>query len=115
MTRIDEEEVRRVAGLARLELDDAEVRRLAGELGSILEHVEELRAAPPAGAAAEAAGAGEEAPADAGTGSGSALRPDVPSADPLAFAPHRAAPDGRDGFFVVPRLPAMEGPEGDDR
>jgi aspartyl-tRNA(Asn)/glutamyl-tRNA(Gln) amidotransferase subunit C len=40
--RIDSEQVRKVARLARLELTDAEVEEFTGQLGAILEYVEKL-------------------------------------------------------------------------
>lgn len=98
---IGEAEVRRVAELAGLELGADEVDRLAEELGRVLEHFDRLR---------------ELELGDVGEPRGEAvrLRLDVPSADPLTAGPERAAPDWREGFFVVPRLPGMEGPEGSD-
>ncbi|MGH7505373.1 MAG: Asp-tRNA(Asn)/Glu-tRNA(Gln) amidotransferase subunit GatC [Longimicrobiales bacterium] len=87
-----------LARLARLHLEDGEVDRLVTELSSILAHVEELRGAPVDGV--EAAG---------GAAEGSArLRADVPGADPLRVAPADLAPAWCDGFFTVPRLPALD-------
>ena len=40
--KIDGEQVRKVARLARLELTDAEVQEFTGQLGAILEYVEKL-------------------------------------------------------------------------
>lgn len=40
--RIDAEQVRKVARLARLELTDAEVEEFTGQLGAILEYVEKM-------------------------------------------------------------------------
>ncbi len=40
--RIDEEQVRKVAKLGRLELSDAEVEEFAGQLSAILEYVEKM-------------------------------------------------------------------------
>lgn len=97
MSRIGEDEVRRIAGLAGLELEADEVDRLAAELGEVLEHFDRLPGLETDGAP----GPRRE---------GVRLRPDVPSADPMAAGPERAAPDWRDGYFVVPRLPAVEGP-----
>ncbi len=114
MTPVDEDEVRRVARLARLELEEDEVARLAEELGRILDHVDALEDVElddlreperPAGSDGE--------PPDPAADAPPAFRPDVPSPDPMAAGPERAAPDWRDGFFVVPRLPAMEGPGGE--
>lgn len=101
MSRLDEEEVRRIADLARLELDEEEVRRLAGELGGLLEKLERLRELT-------AGSGGEEA-----EGPALRLRPDTPPPEPLARGPEAFAPDWRDGFFVLPRLAAMESGEED--
>jgi aspartyl-tRNA(Asn)/glutamyl-tRNA(Gln) amidotransferase subunit C len=43
MSRIDTQEVREIARLARLRLNDEEVARMARELDAILTHIEELR------------------------------------------------------------------------
>lgn len=43
MSRIDPNEVREIAQLARLRLGEDEVTRMAGELDAILGHIEELR------------------------------------------------------------------------
>ena len=40
--KIDAEQVRKVARLARLELDEREVEEFAGQLSSILEYVEKM-------------------------------------------------------------------------
>lgn len=114
MAEIDEGTVRRIAELARLELDDDEVRRLAGELASILGHFEALDEAE-----AEGAGAGEGADVDGEAGDAvhrdlsPRLRTDVPSSDPLGRPPSETAPDWRDGYFVVPRLAAMQPDDGE--
>lgn len=114
MTPVDEDEVRRIAGLARLELEEDEVARLADELGRILDHVEELRELEPDRPREPERPPGSDGePPDPAADAPATLRPDVPSPDPMAAGPERAAPDWRDGFFVVPRLPAMEGPDGE--
>lgn len=102
------EEVRAVARLARLSFTDAELEHMTGDLRDMLALAQELRtiAAPPAAGVADAASAaGENADADYDA---VALRPDVPGADPLALPPSYLAPDWRDGFFAVPRLPAHD-------
>jgi aspartyl-tRNA(Asn)/glutamyl-tRNA(Gln) amidotransferase subunit C len=43
MTRISADEVREIAGLARLRLDDGEVERLAQELDGILGYIETVK------------------------------------------------------------------------
>lgn len=97
--RVPPEEVRRIAGLARLRLREAEVERLAGEMGRVLAHFEELEEAGPG---ADEAGAIQERALVSRT------RPDAAGADPLLLAPGDLAPDWREEFFVVPRLPGME-------
>lgn len=114
MTPVGEDEVRRIAGLARLELEEDEVARLAGELGRILDHVDELRELELDGPREPERPPGSDGePPEPASDAPPTLRPDVPAPDPMAAGPERAAPDWRDGFFVVPRLPAMEGPDGE--
>lgn len=92
------EEVRLAAALARLRLDDAEVAAMAGELASILEHVRALARAD-----------GTDAVPGAVEDRAAPLRPDVYGADLLHRSPDMVAPAWKDGFFVVPRLPALDG------
>lgn len=40
--RIDAEQVRKVAGLARLQLTEGEIKEFTGQLGAILEYVEKM-------------------------------------------------------------------------
>jgi aspartyl-tRNA(Asn)/glutamyl-tRNA(Gln) amidotransferase subunit C len=97
---VSRDEVRRIAALARIRLDEATAERLTSELNRILEHVDTL---------AEADVSGIDEP----------LRlPDapVPFRDPdlrpdllEEGAPAAQAPDWREGFFAVPRLPGLEG------
>jgi aspartyl-tRNA(Asn)/glutamyl-tRNA(Gln) amidotransferase subunit C len=94
---ITPEEVRRVAALARLRLDDAEAVAMAGELGAILEHVRVLQRAD---GRDEVPGGAEERTLP--------LRADAYGADLLHRSPDMIAPAWEDGFFVVPRLPALD-------
>lgn len=106
---VSRDEVRRIAALAGLHPGEAATERLREELARILEHVENLQEA-------DVSGAGEplRLPDEP-------LRlPDEPvpfrdpslEPDPLGGgAPGEIAPDWRDGFFAVPRLPAVEGDE----
>lgn len=93
---LDPDEILRVAALARLRLDAAEARRLAAELGRVLEHVDALAATPL-----------EDVPeptlAEPTPGHDDDARPDR-----LLRSPEELAPAWRDGFFTVPRLPAMD-------
>lgn len=94
------EEVRRIGELAHLRPDDEELDRLTGELNAILEYMATL-------AEAEVSPTEEDA-----NGLPSSFRdPDAPP-DPLhGGGPSALAPEWRDGFFLVPRLPGLEGGE----
>ena len=95
---VSREEVERIAGLAALALDPAELPELTAQMDRIVGFVarlaeagslEELREAP-------------DTPVD------SPLREDVVLPADLARRPAELAPEFVDGFFVVPRLGAME-------
>lgn len=99
---VSRDDLERLARLARLRLAPEERDSLASELAEILEHaraLEELEteADLPDPGAPDAAG--EESPGA------------PPGADPLRRPPSETAPAWRDGFFVVPRLAALD-PEG---
>lgn len=100
---VSREEVRRVAALARIEIAGAELASMTRQLSTILEHIDALQAV-------DVPTDGDE-PEDEGVG---LLRPDEPGADPLAVDPGAQAPAWQDGFFTVPRLPALDdgGPGG---
>jgi len=90
-------EVEEVAALARLELDDDELDALTRDCRSILAFFEAIRdvdveGAIPAGAL--------ERPAPA--------RDDRVEHDRLQRSPAQMAPDWREGYFVLPRLPALD-------
>ena len=95
---IGKAEVQHIARLAELAVSDEELPRLAGQLARIVGFVEELNQAPP----------GEEAPPFQAGPPSSPLRDDVVAPVPLARPPAQLAPEFVDGFFVVPRLGAME-------
>lgn len=111
MTEVDREEVRRVARLARLELSEAEVERLSEEMERVLSRFAELEALEAGQDGPGGATAAGEADAPAETSAGDALRPDRPDPDPLRRRPDRFAPEWEDGFFLVPRLSALDGEE----
>lgn len=96
------EEVRRVAGLARLHLDEDEAGSLAGDLSRILDHVEALREAPVEEGDDDADGAGEA------LGLPPRVRDGEAGPDALHLPPSELAPAWRDGFYVLPRLPALD-------
>lgn len=93
---IDETEVRRIAGLARLGVDDARIPELAAQLGSILGHMDVLQQV-------DVAAAGDAPPM-----AGMPLRDDVGPGQALARTREAFAPRTYDGFFLVPRLATHE-------
>jgi aspartyl-tRNA(Asn)/glutamyl-tRNA(Gln) amidotransferase subunit C len=108
---VSKDDVRHIAGLARLGVPDDRLDALVSELNGILAHMEVLQKVQSAGASAEA-----EA-----LRTGMPLRPDegpsVKLERPIsAFAPATHALDGAampaviDGFFLVPRLATHEDP-----
>lgn len=109
MAEISRDDVRHIAGLARIGVPDGRLDALVGELNGILAHMEVLQRVNSAGAAAAA---------DAER-TGMLLQPDrgpcVPLERPLAaIAPPTRALDGAampsviDGFILVPRLATHE-------
>ena len=95
---ISPEEVQSIAKLAKLRLTSDEVAAMSHQLSSILEHMDALGRVD----------ASELEPVIGVADGAARLRPDVPGSDPLANAPAQIAPDWRDGFFVVPRLAALD-------
>jgi aspartyl-tRNA(Asn)/glutamyl-tRNA(Gln) amidotransferase subunit C len=95
---IGKDEVIHVARLAELAVSEGELPRLVEQLSRIVDFVAELNAVP----------ADESAPAFQAGPAMSPLREDVVAPVPLARGPAEIAPAFVDGFFVVPRLGAME-------
>lgn len=95
---VPREEVERIAGLAALALDPVELPELTAQMDRILEFVARLAEA---GALQDLQDA-PEAPAD------SPLREDAVLPADLVRSPAELASEFVDGFFVVPRLGAME-------
>jgi aspartyl-tRNA(Asn)/glutamyl-tRNA(Gln) amidotransferase subunit C len=94
---IQREEVRRIAGLARLEIREEDLGRIAAELSSVLEYAEALKRLDLAGC--EPLSFAPQA---------AALRADEPDGQCLTAAQALGmAPEAEGGFFVVP--PVMEG------
>lgn len=90
-----------MAELARLELEEDEAGELLDDLNGILEHMESL---------AEASAEPSEGSVEAHRKGGAPLRDgEEAQPDAMAHPPGRMAPAWKDGFFVVPRLPAVEG------
>ncbi|MGH7655522.1 MAG: Asp-tRNA(Asn)/Glu-tRNA(Gln) amidotransferase subunit GatC [Gemmatimonadaceae bacterium] len=109
MAEITRDDVRHIAGLARIGVPDERLDALVGELNGILAHMEVLQRVPSAGAAVEAEALRTGMPLRADQG------PSVRLERPIAaFAPATRALDGApmpsviDGFFLVPRLATHE-------
>lgn len=92
---ISADDVRHIAGLARLELTDDEVERFRGELSKILEYVAQLESIE---AAVDAKDAGADLPP------ARRFREDRVEPWPDPGTLHAEAPDFAGGFFRVPRV-----------
>ncbi len=91
---ISEEQVRHVAGLARLGLTEVEIGEMGGQLDAILDSIEKIRELDLA----------DTPPTANPLNLSNVLRPDEPRPElPVeeALAP---APDAVDGLFAVPRI-----------
>ncbi|HEX7050266.1 MAG TPA: Asp-tRNA(Asn)/Glu-tRNA(Gln) amidotransferase subunit GatC [Longimicrobiales bacterium] len=101
---VSREDVLHVARLARLRLSPEEVERFTTQLSGILAHVRELESVDV-----------DRVEAFGGAAEGAApLRSEDAAPDALDFPLSVLAPAWRDGFFVVPRLPAMDVEELED-
>lgn len=101
MPSVTEDDVRRVAELARLGVPDERLRELTAELGGILGHMRVLAKVDTA----------RTTPAIGISAGGTPLRTDQGPPLPLAVSRDRFAPRMREGFYVVPRLATHEDPE----
>lgn len=96
---VTKEEVARIAALAKLRPEEPAMGRLTSELNGILDQIRILEEVDLPGASQEES-VDSEAPAF--------RDPDLPP-DPLSpGAPGDRAPHWVEGFFVVPRLPALD-------
>lgn len=95
---IKREDILRVAQLAELEVPEQDLDGLAAQIGRIVDYVAQLDGVP-AGESAEPFQAGPSAVE---------LREDLPDSVPPVRGLEAMAPEFRDGFFLVPRLGAME-------
>ena len=91
---IDGEEVRRIATLARLEIAEEDLPRMARELSAVLDFVAALQRLDLAGCEPSTLAPGE-APLREDELDGRRLTPEQALA---------AAPEGEDGFFLVPPI-----------
>lgn len=94
---IGPDDVRRIARLAALKVEEAELPTLVRELDQIVEYVSQLRQL-----AADPASGPVVGP------SSSSLRADRPTPPDLTRPAGDGAPAFRDGFFVVPKLEALD-------
>jgi aspartyl-tRNA(Asn)/glutamyl-tRNA(Gln) amidotransferase subunit C len=99
---IERSQLEKIAELARLELSEEEATRLTRDCQAILEYFEAIRQIDPDADAAESA---ERS---------TALRQDRVDCDPLEGPLSDLAPLWRDGYFVLPRLPAMDADDFED-
>ena len=95
---VPREEVERIAGLAALALEPAELPELTAQMDRIVGFVARLAEAEPLQDLPDVPEAAIDSP----------LREDVVLPPDLARSPAELAPEFVDGFFVVPRLGAME-------
>ena len=98
---IRREDVLHVAKLAELDVAEEDMAKLVEQTGRIVDFVAQLNEVP----------AGEAAPSFLAGPSQVALRPDEVRPAMLTLSPAQMAPEFRHGFFVVPKLGAMEGTE----
>lgn len=92
------ERAQRLAALARVELSAGEMVRVVAEHAALRRALDLLPGADESGGREVEEEDRRAAP----------LRPDRVGFDPLLIPPGEVAPAWRDGFFVVPRLPAGE-------
>ena len=86
---VDDEEVRHVATLARIDLDDEEVERFTGQFAEILDHFEALDDVPEVDPDPELA---------------NVMRPDEVEAGLTQEEALRNAPETEDGYFKGPSV-----------
>ena len=94
--RLDAVDVRRAAVLSSLALSSRELEQFADDLAAVLDEFAHIDASELPGLASRDRHLDTH------------LRADAPDSDPLHSQPSEFAPDWRDGFFVVPRLPALD-------
>lgn len=99
MPRIQPEEVREIAMLARLRLDDAEVARMAQELDAILGYIDTVKNLD----------TGDAEPMTHAVAFACPLREDTPGEPLPVDAALANAPAREGGFFQVPRIIAGPG------
>lgn len=96
--KVGRDEVMRVARLVELGVPEESVDRLAQDIGRIVEYVSQLTEVELPQDGLEFIPGPQETP----------LREDRVRPDALGSSPREMAPEFVDGFFVVPRLEAMD-------
>ena len=96
------DDLRHIAGLARVGLDERDVQTLVAQINAILKHMEVLSTLD----------TNAVAPMNGVSDGGTPLREDCGPPQPLLRPRDAFAPVMRDGFFLVPRL-ATHGDAGD--
>lgn len=96
---IGRQEVLHVARLAQLDVAEGDLARMVEQMGRIVQFVEQLNEVP----------SSEQAPPFLAGPAQVALRADEARPAGLTRTPAEMAPEFRQGFFVVPKLGAMEG------
>ena len=91
---ISEEQVRHVAGLARLGLTEEEIGEMGGQLDAILDSIEKIRELDLA----------DTPPTANPLNLSNVLRPDEPRPELTGEEALAPAPDAVDGLFAVPRI-----------
>jgi len=94
MPRIQPDEVRTIAALARLRLSDAEIERMTHELDAILEYIDTVKNLD----------TGDTEPMTHAVPFDCPLREDEPKPSLSVDDALRNAPRRRDAFFEVPRI-----------
>jgi len=92
--KISTDEVRHVAGLARLKIDDADLERFAGQLGVVLDYIESLKSVDTEGII----------PTAHAVFTKNAFREDSEQSSLDRDSALAKAPESEDGFFVVPKI-----------
>jgi len=95
---VTEEDVRKIADLARLSIADADVPSVTAHLNSILSHMDVLGKVDTS-SVEPIAGIGAD---------GAPLRGDSVAPHPMKATAAVLAPQSRDGFILVPRLSTHE-------
>jgi aspartyl-tRNA(Asn)/glutamyl-tRNA(Gln) amidotransferase subunit C len=97
---VTRDDVRKIATLARLRPQEEAVERLTRELNGILGHIRLLEEVDVAGAEEARWRSVDRAPT---------RDPALPRDALAEGAPGTVAPDWKEGFFAVPRVPALDG------